>query len=167
MIETLPDKVNVVTNLKGLVEDQRNYFNTHSTLPTSFRLSQLKKLKSLLQENEDELHHAIHADFGKSKFENLVIELLPLYEELDIAIKNLKQWTRKKRVRTNMLNFPAKSYLVQEPLGVSLIIGAWNLPYNLLLSPLIGSIAAGNTALLKPSELSPRTSAQLSCNHCS
>ena len=159
MIETLPNKVNASNNLKDLVEDQRNYFNSHSTLSTSFRLKQLKKLKSLLQENEDELHCAIHADFGKSKFENLVIELLPLYEELDIAIKNLKRWTKKKRVVTNMLNFPAKSYLVQEPLGVSLIIGAWNLPYNLLLSPLIGSIAAGNTALLKPSELSPRTSA--------
>lgn len=159
MIETISDKINAGTDLKKLVEGQRNYFKTNSTIPTSFRLLQLKKLKFLIQENEDELHQAINADFGKSKFENLVIELLPLYDELDTAIKNLKRWTKKKRVRTNLLNFPAKSYIVQEPLGVSLIIGAWNLPYNLLLAPLVGSIAAGNTTILKPSELSPRTSA--------
>lgn len=159
MIESIKKTPVVDVSLLELVDNQRTYFNSNSTLPVSFRLAQLKKLKSLLLVHEEELHQAIYADFGKSKYENMIIELLPLYEELDTAIKNLKKWTKKKAVKTNLLNFPARSYVVAEPLGVSLVIGAWNLPYNLSLTPVVGSMAAGNTTLLKPSELSQRSSA--------
>lgn len=145
--------------MQQLVQSQRDYFNSNATRPVEFRLKQLKKLKKLLIEHEDEMHEAIFNDFSKSKFENQLIEYYPLLDEIDIALKNLKKWAQHKSVKTNLINFPAKSYLVPEPLGVTLVIGAWNLPYNLSLTPLIGSIAAGNTTILKPSELPAHTSA--------
>ena len=86
------------------------------------------------------------------------LNFFPLIDEINISIKNLKKWMQHKRVKTNLLNFPAKSYLVPEPLGVTLVIGAWNFPYNLSLTPLVGSMAAGNTTILKPSELPAETS---------
>lgn len=146
-------------DIQQLVQNQRDYFNSNATRSIEFRLEQLKKLKKLLVANEDEMHEAIFKDFSKSKFENQLIEYYPLLDEIDIAIKNLKKWAQHKSVKTNLINFPAKSYLVPEPLGVTLVIGAWNLPYNLSLTPLIGSMAAGNTTILKPSELPAHTSA--------
>lgn len=141
------------------VQNQRNYFKGNATRPLDFRVQQLKKLKQLLIDHEEEMHQAIYDDFGKSKFENQLIEFSPLIKEIDDAVKNLKKWAKHKRVKTNFFNFPAKSYLVPEPLGVSLVIGAWNLPYNLSLTPVVGSMMAGNTTILKPSELPVRTSA--------
>ena len=146
------------TEVQQLVQDQRNYFKSNATLPVEFRLAQLKKLKALLMHHEDEMHDAIFADFGKSKYENQLTEFFPLIDEINIAVKNLKKWVQHRSVKTNLLNFPAKSYLVPEPLGVTLVIGAWNFPYNLSLTPLVGSMAAGNTTILKPSELPVQTS---------
>lgn len=144
---------------KQLVQNQRQFFNQNNTKSVDFRLEQLRKLKTLLLEHEDAMHDAIFKDFGKSKYENQLTEFFPLIDEINVAIKNLKKWTKPKNVATNILNFPAKSYLVPEPLGVSLVIGAWNFPYNLTLTPLVGSMAAGNTTILKPSELAQHTSA--------
>ncbi len=144
--------------VQQLVFNQRNYFKSNATRPVEFRLKQLKKLKALLLEHEDEMHEAIFNDFGKSKYENQLTEFFPLIDEINISIKNLKKWVQHKSVKTNLLNFPAKSYLVPEPLGVTLVIGAWNFPYNLSLTPLVGSMAAGNTTILKPSELPAETS---------
>ncbi len=144
--------------VQKLVNDQRTYFKSNATRPVEFRLEQLKKLKSLLLKHEDELHEAIYKDFGKSKYENQLTEFFPLIDEIDIAVKNLRKWMQHRSVKTNLLNFPAKSYLVPEPLGVTLVIGAWNFPYNLSLTPVVGSMAAGNTTILKPSELPERTS---------
>ncbi|CAM1373171.1 putative aldehyde dehydrogenase YwdH [Tenacibaculum litopenaei] len=141
-----------------LVANQRAYFNSNATRSLDFRLTQLKKLKALLLENEEAMHKAIFKDFGKSKYENQLTEFFPLIDEINISIKNLKKWMQHKSVKTNLLNFPAKSYLVPEPLGVTLVIGAWNFPYNLSLTPLVGSMAAGNTTVLKPSELPEETS---------
>ena len=121
-------------------------------------MAQLKKLKALLLAHEEEMHEAIFKDFGKSKYENQLTEFFPLIDEINISIKNLRKWMQHKKVKTNLLNFPAKSYLVPEPLGVTLVIGAWNFPYNLSLTPLVGSMAAGNTTILKPSELPLETS---------
>jgi aldehyde dehydrogenase (NAD+) len=146
------------TEVQQLVANQRTYFRSNSTKSAEFRLTQLKKLKALLLEHEDQMHEAIFKDFGKSKYENQLTEIFPLIDEINISIKNLKKWMQYKRVKTNLLNFPARSYLVPEPLGVTLVIGAWNFPYNLSLTPLVGSIAAGNTTILKPSELSAETS---------
>lgn len=144
--------------IEQLVKSQRDYFNSGATLSLDFRLEQLNKLKDLLLAHEEEMHEAINKDFGKSKYENQLVEFLPLIDEIEHAISHLKKWMRHKKVNTNLLNFPAKSYLVPEPLGVSLVIGAWNLPYNLSLTPLVGSVAAGNTTILKPSELPENTS---------
>lgn len=146
------------TEVRTLVDNQRNYFKSNATLPVEFRLKQLKKLKALLLEHEDAMHEAIFKDFGKSKYENQLTEFFPLIDEIEISIKNLKRWMKHRPVKTNLLNFPAKSYLVPEPLGVTLVIGAWNFPYNLSLVPVVGSMAAGNTTILKPSELPVETS---------
>ncbi|WP_010177305.1 aldehyde dehydrogenase [Aquimarina agarilytica] len=147
------------TEVKALIDTQRKFFYSNATKPVSFRIAQLKKLKQLLKDNEAQLHKAIYADLRKSEFDNLTTELLPLYSEIDYAVKNLKKWATPKRVKTTILNFPSKSYIVAEPLGVSLIIGAWNFPYNIALIPIVGAIAAGNTSILKPSEMAPATSA--------
>lgn len=145
-------------DVQQLVEDQRKYFNSNTTRSVEFRLEQLKKFRNLIKAHEDDLHEAIYKDFGKSKYDNQLTEIFPLYEELDIAIKNIRRWVKHRKVKTNLMNQPAKSYLVPEPLGVSLVIGAWNFPYNLSLIPVVGSMVAGNTTTLKPSELSAETS---------
>ncbi|UOY06145.1 aldehyde dehydrogenase [Muricauda sp. SCSIO 64092] len=152
------NEVTFESEVRQLVADQRDYFQSNATRSVEFRLAQLMKLKELLLENEDKMHEAIMKDFGKSKYENQLTEFFPIIDELNISIKNLKKWMQHRSVKTNLLNFPAKSYLVPEPLGVTLVIGAWNFPYNLSLTPLVGSMAAGNTTILKPSELPAETS---------
>lgn len=157
-MNTLIKKTTTEQDVQQLVEDQRKYFNSNVTRSVEFRLEQLKKFRNLIKAHEDDLHEAIYKDFGKSKYDNRLTEIFPLYEELDIAIKNVRRWVKHRKVKTNLMNQPAKSYLVPEPLGVSLVIGAWNFPYNLSLIPVVGSMVAGNTTILKPSELSAATS---------
>ncbi|OJJ23903.1 aldehyde dehydrogenase [marine bacterium AO1-C] len=157
-MNTITSEIDFEKEVAQLVKNQRRYFKTNVTKSIDFRLEQLKKLKKLLVEHEDELHQAIFNDFGKSKYENQLTEIYPLFDEIDTAIKNLRKWAKPKSVKTNLLNFPAKSYIVPEPLGVTLVIGAWNFPYNLSLTPMVGSMMAGNTTILKPSELPVETS---------
>lgn len=145
-------------NMQELVSLQKKFFQTDATKEVYFRIVQLRKLESLLRENEDFLHEAIYKDFKKSAFENYTTEISLLYQDIKEAIKMIPKWSKKKRVRTNMVNWPAKSYSIPEPLGVSLIIGAWNYPYQLSIAPAIAAIAAGNTVVLKPSELPINTS---------
>ncbi len=140
-------------------EGQKKYFASGKTLALAVRKAQLKKLKEILQANEDRLYKAIYSDFRKSIFDTYTTEISILYHEIDEAISKLSTWAKTQKVSTNWVNFPAKSYVIKEPLGVALIIGAWNYPYQLLLSPAIAAIAAGCTAILKPSELSSATSA--------
>ncbi len=144
--------------MNKLVSQQRNYFNTHETKDLKFRLVQLNKLKSVLESNEKLMYEAIYNDFKKSEFDTFVTELALLYHDIKDAKKNLRNWARIKSVGTNMLNFPAKSYIIPEPLGVCLVIGAWNYPYQLTLAPVIAAIAAGNTVIIKPSEMPMNTS---------
>lgn len=145
-------------NINEVIENQRLFFNTNQTKEISFRTEQLKKLNQLLVQYEAEMIDAIHQDFGKSEFDVYTTEFGILYSDISVALKNIKKWSKWKRVRTNMTNFPAKSYIVPEPFGVSLVIGAWNYPYQLSLAPVIAALAAGNTAILKPSELPENTS---------
>jgi len=145
-------------NIKEIISRQQNFFNANSTKDVGFRIDQLKKFKSLLKENEDLLYKAIYEDFAKSEFETYVSELALLYHEINTFIKNIKKWGKRKKVRTGFANFPAKSYIIPEPLGNTLIIGAWNYPFQLSLVPAITSLAAGNTVILKPSELPAKTS---------
>jgi aldehyde dehydrogenase (NAD+) len=147
--------------MESIVKKQRAFFNTSATKPISFRIEQLKKLKAALKLHESALAHAIYQDFQKGIFNTYLTEFLGVYVELDKTIKNLRSWAATRRVENNLLNFPAKSYIIPEPLGVCLVIGAWNYPINLTLAPVVSAIAAGNTAVLKPSELTPHTSAGL------
>ncbi len=144
--------------MEKIVENQRAFFNSGQSNLIDFRKKQLKKLKSVLQQNEDLLNKAIYSDFKKSEFDTYVTELALLYKDIDEAIKKLGSWAKRKKVSTNLFNFPAKSYIIPEPLGVCLIIGAWNYPYQLSIAPSIAAIAAGNTVILKPSEIPSATS---------
>src|SRR6056297_2912097 len=141
-----------------IIARQKDFFLSTKTKELPFRSAQLKKLGQILRENETALMSAIHEDFKKSEFDTFTNEFLLLYEDIREALKKLKKWTKRKRVHTNLVNFPAKSYILPEPYGVSLIIGAWNYAYQLSLAPVIPAIAAGNTVILKPSELPTHTS---------
>ncbi len=155
-------------NMKEIVAKQRKFFNSNQTKDIDFRIDQLKKFRRLIKENEPLLYKAIYSDFQKSAFNTFTVELALLYAEIDDIVKNIKKWAKWKRVRTNLANLPARSYIIPEPLGVSLIIGAWNYPYQLSLAPAVTSIGAGNTVILKPSELpseSSRAMAQLINNN--
>jgi aldehyde dehydrogenase (NAD+) len=145
--------------MNNLVTLQRNYFNSNATKPIEFRISQLQKLKTVLESNEDRLQEAIYKDYGKRSFDTFLTELFVVYDELKTAIRDLQEWAQIKQVNTNRLNAPAKSYIIPEPLGVSLIIGPWNYPYQLSLGPVVAAIAAGCTVVLKPSELTVNSSA--------
>lgn len=144
--------------MKTLVTNQREFINTGKTKEISFRISKLKQLKLLIRENEILLNKAIYEDFGKSEFDTYSNELALLYHDIDEAVKKVRGWAARKKVNTNLVNFPARSYIIAEPLGVALIIGAWNYPYQLSLAPCIAAIAAGCTVILKPSELPANTS---------
>jgi aldehyde dehydrogenase (NAD+) len=144
--------------IKNTIAGQQEFFNSNQTKDVRFRIGQLKKFKKILKENEEVLYKAIYEDFGKSKFETYVSELSLLYHEINHVVKNSKKWSQRKKVATGFANFPAKSYLIPEPLGMTLVIGAWNYPYQLSLVPAISSLAAGNTVILKPSELPSKTS---------
>jgi aldehyde dehydrogenase (NAD+) len=144
--------------MQALVEAQRNFFNSNTTKDLPFRIKQLNKLYYLLKDNEQLLFDAIYKDFKKSEFDTYTSELALVYHDIKDAKRNLFRWARKKRVKTNLVNFPSKSYILKEPLGVCLVIGAWNYPYQLSLAPAIAALAAGNTVVLKPSELPAETS---------
>jgi aldehyde dehydrogenase (NAD+) len=144
--------------MKQLVDSQRAFFNTHVTLDIRFRILQLKKFEGILRENEEELYKAIDSDFKKSSYETYVSELGHVYHEINKACKNVKKWSRREKAKTDIMNFPAKSYIIPVPLGVVLVIGSWNFPYMLSLVPAISAIAAGNTVVVKPSELPENSS---------
>ncbi len=141
-----------------IINSQLEFFNTNKTKSTDFRISQLKKFKTVLRDNMDILDKAIYKDFKKSSFENYATELSLVFHEINLAIENLKGWSSREMVTTNMANFPANSFIIPEPLGVTLVIGAWNYPYQLSLAPAVAAMAAGNTVVIKPSELSMHSS---------
>ena len=146
-----------MANLNQLNE-VRDYFLTGSTRSLAFRKEQLLKLRNAVIANEAGIFEALKQDLKKSPEESWVTENGFLLSEISYAIKNLADWMERKRVPTNMLNLPSKSFLVPEPLGIVLIISPWNYPFQLLLAPLVGAIAAGNCVVLKPSEFAKATS---------
>lgn len=148
--------------MKTLIHQQKAYFNSNATKPVAFRLEQLKKLRNVLRVNEPKLTEAVYKDFQKGSFNTFLTEFAGVYTALNDAIKNLSKWAKIKRAGTGMVNAPGSSYIIPEPLGVALVIGSWNYPVNLTLVPAIAAMAAGNTVVLKPSELSGHTSAALS-----
>ncbi|PQJ21128.1 aldehyde dehydrogenase [Tenacibaculum sp. SG-28] len=141
-----------------IIQKQKQYFKTQETKSISFRKNTLKKLKSELIRREQDIITALHLDFKKSEYEAVMTEISIVLSELNLAIKNIRSWSRAKSVRPSLLNFPSSAKIYKEPYGAVLIIAPWNYPYQLALSPVIGAIAAGNTVVLKPSELTPNTS---------
>jgi len=137
----------------------RRYFDSGITKGFVFRKEQLKKLKTSILNHEQDLYDALHADLKKSPEETWVTETGMVIAELNAALKHLRNWMAPERVSTNLLNLPSGSKILKEPLGVVLIIGPWNYPFQLLINPLIGAVAAGNCVVLKPSEFAPATDA--------
>lgn len=135
----------------------RACYDSGLTRPLAWRLQQLKQLENMLETHERELLQALNADLGKSNAESWLTELGYLRSDIRHTSKHLKKWMRPTRVSQPLLAWPGRSHLYPEPLGVVLIIGAWNYPLQLLLSPLVAALAAGNCAIVKPSELAPRT----------
>lgn len=137
----------------------RNYFNSGVTKPYAFRKEQLQKFKTALLKYEAALYTALHTDLKKSPEESWVTETGFLLSEINATLKNFKRWMMPDLMPTNLVNLPSKSFIMKEPLGVVLIIGPWNYPLQLLLTPLVGAIAAGNCCVLKASEFAPATAA--------
>lgn len=148
-------------NFKSIVEKQKAFFLSGATRPASFRIEKLKALKASIRRHEKDIFDALYSDMRKPAFETYASEIGFLYEEINFAIKHVRSWMKPQRVRTPILHFPSTSYILREPLGVVLIIGAWNYPVQLILNPLIAAIAAGNCAVIKPSELAPAGSAMI------
>lgn len=140
-----------------IFQQQRQFFSSGKTKDIAFRLTQLKNLKQAVLDNKDEIIDALKADFNKPSFESYLTEIA-VVKEIDYAIKNLKKWSKPKKVATPLEQLPGSAFIYPEPLGLVLIIAPWNYPFNLTISPLVGAIAAGNCAIVKPSEISQHTS---------
>jgi aldehyde dehydrogenase (NAD+) len=145
--------------MKTSIETLRQYFQSGATQPYAFRLLQLQRLKQLVLDNEQALYKALHADLKKTDEDAWATEIGFFLSELNYTIEHLKGWMQPKSVPTNLVNMPSSSFTIQEPLGVVCIIAPWNYPFQLLFTPLIGAIAGGNCAVLKPSEFAPATAA--------
>jgi aldehyde dehydrogenase (NAD+) len=137
----------------------RTFYNSGVTKSYGFRKQQLEKLRDIVIAHEQEIYDALFIDLKKSPEECWITENGFLLAEINNSIKKLETWMRPKKVTTNLMNLPSKSYIYSEPLGVVLIISPWNYPFQLLLTPLIGAIAAGNCVVLKSSEFAPATAA--------
>jgi len=145
-----------------ILVQQKEFFNSNATKSIKFRKQQLKKIEQTIRAGEKQLYEAIYKDFGKSMYETYETELGMIYHEIKTARRKLFCWSRPKRVSTGLASLPASSYVYPEPYGCSLVIGAWNYPIQLTLIPMISAIAAGNTVIVKPSELSINTSTVMS-----
>ena len=143
--------------IDNIKEKQLIFFKDFKTQDVKIRIKHLKKLKRVLEEREESLFEALYKDLKKPVFESFTSELLMVQKELDLHIKNIKEWAAPKRVSGSLINFPSQDYILSEPYGTVLIISPWNYPFQLAMIPLIGAIAAGNTAVIKPSESAPHT----------
>ena len=146
-------------DINNKLTNQKEYFRTDITKNLDFRLEALKKLKTAILKNKKEILDCLLEDLDKCHFEGLATEVTMVISEIDYMLSNLKKLTRPKKVRTPLAYLGGKSSIISEPYGQVLIIGPWNYPFQLTFAPLVGAIAAGNCAVIKPSELSPKTSA--------
>ncbi|MCO6333777.1 aldehyde dehydrogenase [Staphylococcus epidermidis] len=144
-----------MTIIRDKFNNSKAFFNTHKTKKLKFRKQQLKLLSKNIKNHENELLDALYKDLGKSKVEAYATEIGMLLKSIKLMRKELKNWSKTKQTDTPLYLFPTKSYIKKEPYGTVLIIGPFNYPVQLVFEPLIGAIAAGNTAIVKPSELTP------------
>ncbi len=147
-----------MNTIPELLSEQRAFFKSQKTKDVAYRINLLKQLKSEIEANEQAVYNALKADFNKSEFETFISEFGLVISEINLVLKNLKRWTKPKRIKSSMLTFPSKSYIYKEPFGNVLVIAPWNYPFLLAIEPVIMAIAAGNTVVLKPSELTSNTS---------
>lgn len=146
-------------NIEAILQKQRTYFQSGATLPVGFRIAMLKKLLAAVNKYETEIGAALTADLGKSDFEGFMCETGMVRSEISHMIRHVKGYAREKRARTPVAQFPSRSYQKPCPYGNVLIMSPWNYPLLLSLGPLVDAIAAGNTAIVKPSAYSPATGA--------
>lgn len=142
----------------SILAEHKEFFETGETKNIDFRITQLKKLKVVIKNNEELLMEALKKDLNKSQFESYAAEVGYLYDSISYFIRNLKKWVKVKKVKTPIIHFGSKSYIYPEPYGTVLVIGPFNYPFQLLMEPLVGAIAAGNCVVLKPSEFTPNVS---------
>lgn len=145
--------------IKAVNEKQHTYFLSGETLSYDFRIRNLKKLKSVIQNYETEIFKALNKDLGKHNFEAYTTEVSVIYTEINHAVKHLKKWMKTKRISTPIVSFGAVSKIYKQPKGVVLVMSPWNYPFHLTLAPVVAAIAAGNCVTIKPSSYSPNTSA--------
>ena len=146
------------TEIQNILEKQHKFFQTGQTLPVNYRIEQLKKLKDSIIRHEPDLNLALKADLGKSETESYMCEVGLTLSELSWMLKHIKKLTKEKWVPTPLAQFAAKSFSSPSPYGTVLIMSPWNYPVLLTLEPLIDALAAGNTAVVKPSAYAPATS---------
>ena len=143
---------------KQLIEEQRKHFATGKTKSLDYRVDQLKKLRQAILERESLIVAALNQDLRKPELDSYITEIRVSIQEIDYALKHLKKWAKPRRVKTSLETFPSVAQIYPDPLGIVLIISPWNYPFALAISPLIGAIAAGNCAVIKPSESTPTVS---------
>lgn len=141
-----------------IIQSQREYFQSGATLSCEFRISMLKKLKSQIEKRKGDIYSALSKDLGKSNFEAFMCEVGMVQSELSFMIKHTKRFSKERRVHTPLHEFVSRSFRKPSPYGNVLIMSPWNYPFLLTLGPLVDAIAAGNTAIIKPSAYSPATS---------
>ncbi|WP_373530248.1 aldehyde dehydrogenase family protein [Nostoc sp.] len=146
-----------LSNIGNIIQNQREFFESGKTKDITFRIEQLKTLKQAIIESQQAIIQALKADLHKPEVETYITEI-GVIKEIDYALKHINTWTKPKKVAVSFDFFSYSARIYPEPLGVVLIIGPWNYPFNLIISPLIGAIAAGNCAIIKPSEIAFHTS---------
>ena len=144
--------------IQEIIRKQRNYFYTGATLNIDFRITALKKLQTSIQSHQEQINAALKSDLGKSSFESYMCESGLVLSEITYMLKHIRSLSREKTVHTPLAQFHSRSYRKPSPYGVTLIMSPWNYPFLLTFDPLVDAIAAGNTAVLKPSAYSPATS---------
>ena len=150
----------MVTNqdIKRIVTKQKLFFATGVTRDVSYRLSMLQKLRQALIAREADIMEALRKDLNKGEEEAFTTEIGMVYKELSFIMKNLRKWSKPRKVKTSATHFGSRGTIRPEPYGSVLVIAPWNYPWQLAAAPLIGALAAGNTAIIKPSELTPAVS---------
>lgn len=147
-----------LTEIEKLLRKQRKFFKNGKTFDLEYRRRSLKRLYRAIQKYETRICSAMYCDLGKSEMESCMCEIRLTLSELSYVDRHVEKWASSKRVHTPMGNFPAKSFTVQEPYGVVLVMAPWNYPFLLCMEPLIGAVAAGNCCIVKPSAYAPATS---------
>ncbi|CAA0827914.1 Aldehyde dehydrogenase family 3 member H1 [Striga hermonthica] len=151
----------MATGVETLAEDLRSVYAAGKTRAYEWRASQLKSILEITNRHEKEITEALRSDLNKPELEAFVHEISGVSSACNLALKELRRWMKPEKVKTSMATFPSSGQIVSEPLGVVLVISAWNYPFRLSLEPVIGAIAAGNAVVLKPSEVAPATSSIL------